>query len=255
MKTMVFFLLAMCLFSSGCQDKSRQTLWQIAPVHNLIQGDYSGKMNYKAVKKMGDFGIGTFQDIDGELVILDGHFFQIKSNGHVSEVSDQQTTPYASLHFFNADKEVKLRSQETFDVLQASLAQWVLPDGLVYGIKIRAQCRSIRLRSPRRQQKPYPALSKVLQTQSIFEPQNVSGTLVGYYSPSFLGRIIVPGFHFHFISDDGTIGGHVLDLNLEYGTVFFDTLDTVSLKLFQLPEDNKANHAQESNAQAIFNGR
>ncbi|MGB6152245.1 MAG: acetolactate decarboxylase, partial [Pricia sp.] len=39
----------------------------------------------------------------------------------------------------------------------------------------------------------------------------VSGTIVGFYCPDFIGNINVKGFHFHFISDDKKLGGHVMD--------------------------------------------
>ena len=42
------------------------------------------------------------------------------------------------------------------------------------------------------------------------------------YCPPFMASLNMPGWHLHFISDDRTIGGHILDLKLEKGLVTMD---------------------------------
>jgi acetolactate decarboxylase len=47
--------------------------------------------------------------------------------------------------------------------------------------------------------------------QQEFDFHNVTGTLVGLWSPGFAGSFSVPGYHFHFLSSDRAKGGHVLE--------------------------------------------
>ena len=45
------------------------------------------------------------------------------------------------------------------------------------------------------------------------------GTLVGVRCPSWVGGLNVPGYHWHFLSEDRTVGGHVLDCRVLEGRV------------------------------------
>jgi acetolactate decarboxylase len=53
------------------------------------------------------------------------------------------------------------------------------------------------------------------KAQSEFRFTNVTGTLVGLWSPGFSSAFSVAGYHFHFLSDDRRDGGHVLDLEAQ----------------------------------------
>jgi acetolactate decarboxylase len=228
----------------ACQTtKTPNILHQIAPAAPLIQGAYDGHMSYAEVKQYGDFGLGTFDKIDGEMVALNGNFYQIKSDGTISEPLPTQTTPYASVHFFHTDTTHKISKTEDFDALKATLSALIEHKNLVYGIKIAATCTAITLRSPKTQTKPYPPLKDVIHDQSIFEKKDITGTLVGYYIPAYLGEVIVPGFHLHFISDDKNSGGHVLALKIKHGTVMLDELADVQIHLFG--DGDKTNTAKQ----------
>jgi acetolactate decarboxylase len=54
---------------------------------------------------------------------------------------------------------------------------------------------------------------------------------VGYWFPQYLSTLSAPGYHFHFISEDRQIAGHMLDCNLESGTISFDTIEQVNVRL------------------------
>jgi len=52
-------------------------------------------------------------------------------------------------------------------------------------------------------------LDVLIPNRPVFEAENISGTLVGFYCPDYIGNINAKGHHFHFISDDKKWGGHV----------------------------------------------
>ena len=215
----------------GCRVKSPDTLHQIEPVTSLMQGRYDGYTPYSDIMKWGDFGIGTFHQIDGEMVALDGVFYQIASDGRVYQVQPNQKTPYASVHFFNPAQTHKIEHIQNMKDLSQVLDQLIKNPNQLVGIKIHVQSESIQLRSPKAQLPPYASLQNVLATQSIFNYKNDQGTLVGYYSPSVLGQLIVPGYHFHYISDDRKRGGHVLDVQIQSATVFLDPIQHFTLHM------------------------
>jgi acetolactate decarboxylase len=48
------------------------------------------------------------------------------------------------------------------------------------------------------------------KAQTEFEFRGIRGTLVGLWSPGFTGALSIPGYHFHFLSEDRMHGGHLL---------------------------------------------
>lgn len=51
---------------------------------------------------------------------------------------------------------------------------------------------------------------------------DISGSLVGFKFPAYADGINVAGYHFHFVSDDRSVGGHVLGLELDTGSLYID---------------------------------
>jgi acetolactate decarboxylase len=94
--------------------------------------------------------------------------------------------------------------------------------------------RSMRTRSVSRQSKPYPPLVDVTQDQPVFDLNDASGTLVGFRFPEFAKGMNVPGYHFHFLSEDRQAGGHVLAFLLEHARLAID--DTSNFHI-ELPTD------------------
>src|SRR5690606_9370794 len=102
-----------------------------------------------------------------------------------------------------------------------------------YAFRINGLFPSIKYRSVARQPLPYPTLQEAIAGQLLFEVQNIRGTLVGYYLPEYLSSISLPGYHFHFISDDKQRGGHMLEMSLTEANIAIDYLESVKLVIPQ----------------------
>src|SRR5512147_942995 len=61
-----------------------------APIIALVEGFYVENTTMAAIKEHGDFGLGTFNYLDGEMVVLDGNVYQIRSDGDVYRVKDNE---------------------------------------------------------------------------------------------------------------------------------------------------------------------
>ena len=211
------------------------TLFQLSTINALMDGIYDGEMTYKEVKQKGDFGIGTFNALDGEMVAVNGGFYQITSDGAVHSVSPSMKTPFAAVTFFNADQTVSIAEPSSLDQLKSLIDPRLPTKNVFYAIKIEGLFSRIKLRSVPKQEKPYPPLADVIKTQPTFEYQNIKGTIVGLYCPQYAEGINVPGYHFHFISADRTKGGHVLECETRNGTISID--DTTGLHVVLLKTD------------------
>ena len=100
-----------------------------------------------------------------------------------------------------------------------------------YAIRADGHFKYIKTRSVPRQNKPYPPLAEVVKQQSIFEEQDIDGTLVGFWCPAFVKGVNVPGYHLHFLSSSGFFGGHVLDFEMSHGLVEVDISRNLNLIL------------------------
>jgi acetolactate decarboxylase len=195
----------------------RETLYQVSTIDALAQGAFEGALPVKELKKHGDFGIGTFDALDGEMVMIDGKIYQIRSDGKVYPASDSATTPFAIVTVFDRDVTIPVSHPMNFTGLTAEISKKLPSKNMIYAVRVHGTFPSVTVRSIPAQQKPYPTLADAAKNQSVFTYTNVKGTIVGFYLPDLMKGLNMPGYHLHFISDDRMSGGHLLDFTSPAG--------------------------------------
>ncbi|MFP4111019.1 MAG: acetolactate decarboxylase, partial [Desulfonatronovibrio sp.] len=197
------------------QEKSKikevDTLYISAPVNALVDGIYRENRRLEQIKEQGDFGLGTFNDLDGEMVLLGGTAYQITSTGQVNRPGDDVRTPFACVTFFREmTYDEPKGGVSSFEELM-NLVQGILPSpNMMYALWIDGDFEYVRTRSVPRQEH-YRPLVEVTRDQPVFDIKGVSGTMAGFYTPDFMASLNVPGVHLHFMSQDRTFGGHLLE--------------------------------------------
>lgn len=234
-KLMVLSVVCVCLLS-GCantpsKELSRDTLYQVSTISSLLAGNYDGFQSFGELKEHGDVGIGTFNALDGEMVMVDNTVYKVKASGAVEVVSDTDTTPFAAVTYFDNDVTQKLTATASLDALEQELDKLILNKDLFYIFKLDGTFNTIKTRSVPIQEKPYPILSDVVKKQSVFDNTTITGTIVGLWCPEYIGGVNVSGYHFHFISDDRTKGGHILDVSFDQAQVSVDAMDGFVMNL------------------------
>jgi acetolactate decarboxylase len=217
---------------SGIRGSETDVLFQVSTIDALLQGVYDGILPVAELETHGDFGIGTFDGLEGEMLALDGNYYQIKTDGIAYPVSGEMTSPFATVTYFEADKYFRLEEPANLTELEAFLDLNLPSENLFYAVRVDGNFSYIKARSVPRQEKPYPKLADAVSTQSVFEFENISGTLVGFRAPEYVKGVNVPGYHLHFITQDRSAGGHVLDLEMENGDA---ALDITSAFFMELP--------------------
>jgi acetolactate decarboxylase len=223
-----FLLIVMALsacvpaVNSPAAPESRDTLYQVSSINSLMAGNYDGILSAEQVSKKGDFGIGTFEAVDGEMLMLNGVIYQVKDSGAVVTPSGTIKLPFTAVTYFDADLSQDVKTVQNLDGLKALLDPMLAKKDRFYAIKIDGIFDHVKVRSVPKQEKPYPVLSEVTKKQAVFEYQAVSGSLVGFWCPDYVGSVNVPGYHLHFISDDRTKGGHLLDVSFSKANVKLD---------------------------------
>lgn len=210
------------------------TLYQVALLQSLVQGYYDGIVTVGELKAHGDTGIGTFEGVDGEMIVLDGTVYQAVADGSVVVPADGETVPFSDVTFFDADETVSLSGLADMAALQEAMTAVV--DGLgancFYMVKLEGAFDSIRVRSEYKQEKPYRALDEALaEDQTEFDYEDVRGTIVGLYCPDYMRGLNTPGWHFHFVNEDRTRGGHVLEVSVKEAEAAFDQTDGFEMAL------------------------
>ena len=226
-------IFVLCVSLIGCSGKQAKNpvIYQFSTMYALQHGQLEGKLSFKELKKHGNLGMGTFEGLDGEMIELDNHFYQIKSDGSVNKVKDTLKTPYAMVTFFNPGKPQIISESMNLKELSEMLDKETKADNVFYAFKITGLFSTMKTRSVPKQEKPYPGLAEVVKKQSVFEFENIQGTVVGFKMPKYIGGMNAPGFHFHFISKDKKNGGHVLDLETAKVKVEIEPIKRIKITL------------------------
>ena len=218
--------------SAGVAD--RETLSQAALFQSLAQGYYDGVISVGELKELGDTGIGTFEGLDGELIMLDGEVYRAASDSSVDTVEDETMVPFANVTFFDEDGTLELTDIADLPALEEALDAIVQENGrnLFYMVKIHGMFTSLKVRSESRQEKPYRPIDEALAADQVdFNYADIRGTMVGLYCPDFMAGVNAPGWHFHFVSEGRALGGHVLEANIQEANVSYDVTPGFSMIL------------------------
>lgn len=226
-------ILSFALILTGC-TVHKPELVQVNTIDSLLAGVYDGAVTLGELKRYGNFGIGTFDRLDGEMMLYDGTVYQIRGDGKVYQPENGVTSPFASV--------VKFRPQQTFPLHDLSYAGMTAaideaaPNRNVFlAIAVTGEFKSMRTRSVPAQNKPYRPLAEVTKTQPEFEMHGVRGIVVGFRLPAYTKGINVPGYHLHFVSEDRQQGGHILAFELADGEVSIAPIHRFRMIL---PEDD-----------------
>jgi acetolactate decarboxylase len=209
------------------QRLNQSSIYLCAPVNALVEGIYDEKIPLAQIREHGDFGLGTFDHLDGEMVMLDGKVYQCTADGRVLLIEEEISTPFACVTFYQT------HSMDVLDheVDYAGFSEWLLSllpsRNMFYAIRLEGMFSHVKVRSVPKQES-YRPLVEVAKDQPVFNFNNIEGALVGFYTPTYMSSLNVPGLHLHFLSQDLQHGGHLLECSpqkLNAGIQFISKLE------------------------------
>lgn len=222
-------------------SQDRDVLYQVSLLQGLTFGDYNGSVTVEELKKHGDTGIGTFDGLNGELIMVDGEVYRAAGDGSIETISDEETIPFSNVTFIDADETKKLKGVSDYETLCSELDKFVEENGKnrFYVIRIDGTFAEANVRSVNAQEEPYEPLVDVLEhDQTFFDYENIDGTIVGIYCPPYMGDLNAVGWHMHFISKDKAKGGHVLGIRITDAVLTWDATDGFQM---QVPQNEMFN--------------
>lgn len=188
--------------------KNRNAVYLSAPVNAMMKGIYVEKTTIGDIRRNGDFGLGTFNHLDGEMVMLDGKVYRLSADGLTYDVDDSVKTPFACVTHFIPDTVEEIDGEYDDATFNQLLERLIPSNNMFYAIRIDGFFSHVKVWSVRRQEN-YTPLSAVADAQPEFEYRDIEGTLAGFYSPRFIKSLNMPGFHLHFLTADRKQGGHL----------------------------------------------
>lgn len=236
MKFVVLLLVLMMVLSCqpGPPIETPDVFYQYSIWDAFVNRIFDGTLTSQELKNNGDIALGCYNGLNGELVMVDGHLVQITADGVVHETEGDEEICFANATWFDADRSIELNEPITYASLRDLLDERIPSQNQFYAFRIPGTFRMMKCGSIQKQEKPYDkGLDELIPERPIFIKDDVEGVLVGFYCPQFMAHINVPGYHLHFLSNDKTYGGHVIDFEASRLTV---QLDLINGYHFDLPE-------------------
>ncbi len=213
------------------QRKAENKIYLCAPVNSLVEGIYEQNIPFSEIKKHGDFGLGTFNDLDGEMMLVDGEIFRVAADGKVNQITDESTcTPFACVTKFQPASEEVLEQELSYNEFLKWTLELMPSPNIFYAFRIVGDFAYVKTRSVPKQEN-YRPLVEVAKEQPTFEFNNAPGLMVGFFTPAFMASLSVPGIHLHFLTEDKSSGGHVLECRPRNVKLELQYLYTMELSL------------------------
>ncbi|TCN53033.1 acetolactate decarboxylase [Flavobacterium circumlabens] len=238
--TLLTFLIAIVgILSVNGQVQQEKLIYHYSVMDAMRNGVYQGDITVKTLREKGNFGLGTYNFLDGEMIVLDGIFYRIASSGQVTKAEPEREVPFASLVVFSADKEYEISGITTIEMLQKEILSRLPSANKPYALRIECSFESIVTGGATKlEEKDTTGIAELMKTRPLYQKKPVSGMMVGFYNPPSFAAVDLSPFHFHFISYDKTFGGHLVSGTLSSAKIKISIDEKPGYEIV-LPQQNK----------------
>jgi acetolactate decarboxylase len=216
-------------------------IFQTSTMGALLDGVYDGNVSIRELLRHGDFGLGTFNGLDGEMLVLDGICYHLRADGSATIADLDESTPFAAVTSFHPDHTIHVSRPSGRAGLKTLIDAWLPSTNLMVAVRVTGDFSMIRTRTVTKQQQPYRSFSEATSQQREMTFTNVTGTLAGFRMPDYEQGISVAGYHSHFLDEERHHGGHALNYRLVRGTVELSVRSELHLSLQRTPQFLRAN--------------
>jgi len=229
----------------------RDMVYQIGTIRSLLTGVYDGDLRFEELAHYGDFGLGTFDAVNGEMVALDGHFYRIDAEGCAHPVDGGMKTPFAVVTHFRGAEKQEIGTTDRLPALERSISAMFESKNIIYAVRLEGDFSRINARSEHPQPEGHLPLSETIgQVQTMLEFRDIQGVMVGFWFPEHMKAINISGFHFHFLDMAHSVGGHVFDLQLRQASFEVMPIFDFGMHLLHTPLFEQADLNREDDAAA-----
>lgn len=219
-------------------SKHEPKMFQVATLQSLALGYTKPVVTVKELLQHGDTGLGTYKNVDGEMILAFGECYRADENGAVTRVQDNTGVPFSAVSFLNGTREFDIDRIDNIASLKILLNNRIEEDfGLnsMHMVRIDGEFSRVYARSESAYESQHVELKEILRnTQKDFTFEDIDGSLVCVYFPDYMDGINAAGWHFHFISADRKKGGHVFEIDMIRGHALVDKIGVIEIRM---PDD------------------
>lgn len=205
--------------------------FQASTLDALMRNELRGDLEIGELLRHGDLGLGTLNQLDGELIVVDGEALVARVDGSVSRVEPSARTPFAVVCPFSAEAEGPIRDAQGFDAVTAVVDALAPPRATCLAVRIDARVTHAHVRSVAKQTHANATLADAVASQAVWDLHDLDATIVGFRFPRDAAGLELPGWHLHLVSADRAAGGHVLDVSIAHGTVQVEHEDELAIEV------------------------
>ncbi len=210
-------------------------IYQASTLQALALGYTKPVITVQELMRHGDTGLGTFEHVDGEMIILDGVCYQARQDGSIVRSEDSAGVPFAVAGFVKDGRKFKMDSMKDIAAIKTELTVRIEEDfGLnsIHIARIDGRFNVINARAGAPYRSQHVSLKDILsKTQKDFSFEQLRGTLVCVYYPDYMDGINASGWHMHFLSEDRKLGGHVFEASMTSGECQLQKMDRIEIQL------------------------
>jgi len=210
-------------------------IYQASTLQALALGYTKSVVTVGELLGHGDTGLGTFENVDGEMIVVDGVCYQAKQDGSIVPASEETGVPFAVSGFVKDGRKFEIEKLTDIESIKQELTLRIEEDfGLnsVHIARIDGWFESVHARAGAPYRSQHVTLKNILsKTQKDFCFERLYGTLVCVYYPDYMDGINAAGWHLHFISQDRTLGGHIFQVSLSSGECLLQKMDRIEIQL------------------------
>jgi acetolactate decarboxylase len=245
----IWRMLTLVMLIASAPSARAGEAYQIGTISSLLAGGYDGDATMDEMLRHGDFGLGTFNGVDGEMMVLDGQVYRGTTDGHAHLVTRSERTSFAVVVPFHPQGSTPIAAGQSLEQLEAALDALPYSASRVLAVRIDGQFQSIQVRSEPKQIPPYRPLAEVIKEKQVVNTfTEVVGTLIGFRFPTATSSVNVTGWHFHFLTSDKARGGHVLTLTIGAGRALIQEISDLRI---HLPVQAPASSASAEEVKAV----
>lgn len=227
---LVSFILSISIAFAATDDNQCSGLFQVSTFAALLSENYDGDFSIRQLQKEGRDGIGVFNAVDGDMIAVDGVFYRIEADGKIKAAQPIEKTPFAQVACLDDGEKFSMKSIDGYASLKKKLDQKIKNKNIPHAIRIDGSFDLVKLSSSKEQHRPYKPIDLTYEKQIHYQIENTEGTIIGFWFPHFLGNVGVPGYHFHMINQERSMGGHLLDIKADQVKVTFQPMHDLTIK-------------------------
>ena len=214
-------------------------MYQVSTLQALALGYSRAVITVGELLRQGDTGLGTFEDVNGEMIVMEGNCYRADQSGQVSIVPEETGVPFAAVATLSGEQQFEINGLRDIESVRSELTRKIEERfGLnsMHVVRIDGEFEKVDARSEAPYRSHHVSLKQILEdTQRAFVFENIRGSLVGVYFPDYMDGINMPGWHLHFLSEDRLKGGHVFDVSIKAATVKVDKISNMEITIPKEP--------------------